>query len=66
MKGCRCITYHLTVHTIIMHMSKKTSKEREGGGGGGVQSPSALCFLLLVNLTYFMTASSIHAAYPAL
>ena len=26
MKGCRWMTYHLTVHTIIMHMNKKTNK----------------------------------------
>ena len=45
MKGCRWMTYHLTVRTIIMHyMNKKTNKrmamctspqreegEREGG-----------------------------------
>ena len=26
MKGCRWMTYHLTVHTIIVPMSKKTNK----------------------------------------
>ena len=26
MKGCRCMTFHLTVHTIIIPMSKKTIK----------------------------------------
>ena len=26
MKGCRWMTYHLTVHTIIIPMSKKTIK----------------------------------------
>ena len=26
MKGCGWMTYHLTVHTIIMHMNKKTNK----------------------------------------
>ena len=26
MKGCRWMTYHLTVHTIIMPMSKKINK----------------------------------------
>ena len=26
MKGCRWVTYHLTVHTIIIPMSKKTNK----------------------------------------
>ena len=25
-KGCRWMTYHLTVHTVIMPISKKTSK----------------------------------------
>ena len=28
MKRCRWTTYHLTVHTVIMHMNKKT----RGGG----------------------------------
>ena len=26
MKGCRWMTYHLTVHTIIMHVNKKPNK----------------------------------------
>ena len=26
MKACRWMTYHLTVHTIIVPMSKKTNK----------------------------------------
>ena len=26
MKGCGWLTYHLTVHTIIVPMSKKTNK----------------------------------------
>ena len=26
MKGCRWMTYHLTVHIIIMNMSKKINK----------------------------------------
>ena len=26
MKGCRWMTYHLTVHTIIVPMSKKPNK----------------------------------------
>ena len=43
-KGCRWMTYHLTVRTIIMHyMKKKTYKrmamysspQREGGERGG-------------------------------
>ena len=37
MKACRWMTCHLTVHTIIIPMSKKTrERERGGGGGGGV------------------------------
>ena len=26
MKGCRWMTYQVTVHTIIMHINKKTNK----------------------------------------
>ena len=26
LKGCRWMTYHLTIHTIIIPMSKKTNK----------------------------------------
>ena len=26
MMGCRWLTHHLTVHTVIMHMNKKTNK----------------------------------------
>ena len=26
LKGCRWMTYHLPVHTVIMHMNKKTNK----------------------------------------
>jgi len=28
MKGCRWMTYHLPVHTIIIPVSKKTNKRR--------------------------------------
>ena len=35
MKGCGWMTYHLTVHTISVPMSKRTNKEREGRGWGG-------------------------------
>ena len=33
MKGCGWMTYHLTVHTIIMHMNEKTNNVVEGGYG---------------------------------
>ena len=26
MKGCRWMTYQLTIHTIMMHVNKKTNK----------------------------------------
>ena len=47
MKGCKWMTYHLTVHTVIMHMDKKTTKPKgnvleldgknERGWGGGAE-----------------------------